>query len=53
MLFGGESPFQALAEFSSLADSQGINSTEEARDMADEFIGPITTLKITKPQNIP
>ena len=28
--------FQAVAEFSSLADSQGSNSAEEARDMADD-----------------
>lgn len=39
---GGESFSQALAEFSSLADSQGSNSTEEARDMADDYINVIT-----------
>lgn len=47
--------------FSSFADSQGSNSTEEARDMADHYINVITgrfiylikTLKITKPQNVP
>jgi len=42
VLFGVESPFQALAEFTSLADSQGSNSREEARDMADDYINVIT-----------
>lgn len=39
---GGKCFSQALAEFSSLADSQGSNSTEEARDMADDYINVIT-----------
>lgn len=37
-----ESAFQALAEFPRLADSQGSKSTEEARDMADDYINVIT-----------